>query len=115
MEDKVNSLKCEKTAQKGKITRLETYVQSITEPICEEKLPESHVKFENVKNIMKSVEELSKEYFKLPASMDISDAETDLEDMEARLEKIEVRLKTFLHKLNIKFQVNNSNSEKEQG
>ena len=30
MEDKVNSLKCEKTAQKGKITRLETYVQSIT-------------------------------------------------------------------------------------
>ena len=40
MEDKVNSLKLGKTAQKGKITRLETYVQSITEPICEERYRE---------------------------------------------------------------------------
>ena len=87
MEDKINSLKREKTEQKGKITRLETYVHSIIEPICEKELPELSVKIQNVKNIMKGVEDLLKEYFKLPAAMDISDTETDLEDMEARLEK----------------------------
>ena len=36
MEDKVNSLKRLKNAQKGKISRLETYVESVTEPISRE-------------------------------------------------------------------------------
>ena len=57
MEDKVNSLKRVKTVQKGKIAWLETYIQSITEPISEEKLPELNLKIENTKNIMKCVED----------------------------------------------------------
>ena len=57
MEDKVNSLKRVKTVQKGKIAWLETYIQSITEPISEEKLPELNLKIENTKNIMKSLED----------------------------------------------------------
>ena len=64
---------------------------------------------------MKSVVDLRKEYFKLQAAMDIRDTEADLKVIEVSLKKIKLRLKTFLHKLNIKFQVNNFNSVKEQG
>ena len=54
MEDKVNSLKRENTAQKRQILWFK--IQSITEPIREEKVPDLTVKLENVKNVMKSVE-----------------------------------------------------------
>ena len=47
---------------------------------------------------MNYVEDLCKDYFRLPAVMDISEAEFNLEGTEICLETIEVRLKTFFIK-----------------
>ena len=58
-------------------------------------IPELNLKTGNVKNIIRSVEDLCK-HFRLLVAMDINEAESDLEDMETHLKKIEVRLKNIL-------------------
>ncbi|XP_035227433.1 uncharacterized protein LOC118199648 [Stegodyphus dumicola] len=77
----------EKATLKGKITRLETFVESVAEPISEDIITELEVKLETVCTVKRCIAELQKDYFKFPVKVDISEAETDLEEMEISSEK----------------------------
>ncbi|GBL88864.1 hypothetical protein AVEN_158971-1 [Araneus ventricosus] len=85
-----------KSTLKGKITRLETYIETVKTEIVIVKLK---VKLKNVTFLQKIIEELRGNYYAIPnvKEAEIVTIDEELSQMDERLEKLEVRMETAIN------------------
>lgn len=88
-----------KSTLKGKITRLETYIKTVSN---ETDLVELKIKLKSVISLQKNIEELRVNYYAIPnvKDIDINNIDEELNQLEDRLEKLEVRIETVIHSYN---------------
>ncbi|GBN03387.1 hypothetical protein AVEN_6114-1 [Araneus ventricosus] len=87
-----------KSTLKGKITRLETYIETVKTE-TEIDIVELKVKLKNVTFLQKNIEELRGNYYAIPnvKEAEIVTIDEELNQMDERLEKLEVRMETVIN------------------
>ncbi|GBM25297.1 hypothetical protein AVEN_45925-1 [Araneus ventricosus] len=87
-----------KSTLKGKITRLETYIETVKTE-TEIDIVELKVKLKNVTFLQKNIEELRGNYYAIPnvKKAEIVTIDEELNQMDERLEKLEVRMETVIN------------------
>ncbi|GBN63099.1 hypothetical protein AVEN_30097-1 [Araneus ventricosus] len=87
-----------KSTLKGKITRLETYIETV-KTVTEIDIVELKVKLKNVTFLQKNIEELRGNYYAIPnvKEAEIVTIDEELNQMDKRLEKLEVRMETVIN------------------
>ncbi|GBN86243.1 hypothetical protein AVEN_58999-1 [Araneus ventricosus] len=85
-----------KSTLKGKITRLETYIETVKIE-TEIDIVELKVKLKNVTFLQKNIEELRGNYYAIPnvKEAEIITIDEELNQMDERLEKLEARMETY--------------------
>ncbi|GBL84606.1 hypothetical protein AVEN_191071-1 [Araneus ventricosus] len=87
-----------KSTLKGKITRLETYIETVKTE-TEIDIVELKVKLKNVTFLQKNIDELRGNYYAIPnvKEAEIVTIDEELNQMDERLEKLEVRMETVIN------------------